>query len=148
MASNLDSHLGYWLRMVSNSVTGTFACKLKAHDINIAEWVILQHLYEAGAGVPNEIAMRMNMTRGGVSKLVDKLTSRQLLQRTIDKDDRRYQSLILSAKGRALVPKLAALADKNDAEFFGHLKANERMALQNTLKTIASRRNLTSAPIG
>jgi DNA-binding MarR family transcriptional regulator len=34
--------------------------------------------------------------------------------------DRRQQILSLTARGRALVPRLARLADDNDAHFFGH----------------------------
>jgi DNA-binding MarR family transcriptional regulator len=50
--------------------------------------------------------------------------------RTKSDEDRRYQALALTAKGRAMAPKLAALADQNDAEFFGHLNAAERESVK------------------
>jgi DNA-binding MarR family transcriptional regulator len=53
----------------------------------------------------------------------------------------------LAESGRRLVPVLAALADKNDAEFFGHLSAEQLAKLMETLKEIANRRLLRSIPV-
>ena len=44
------------------------------------------------------------------------------------------------------LPKLAALADQNDAEFFGHLSAEKREALMESLKEIAFRHDLKDFP--
>jgi DNA-binding MarR family transcriptional regulator len=63
-----------------------------------------------------------------------------------DREDRRYQSLTLTKDGRALVPMLAALADRNDAEFFDHLSRGEREKLVETLKAIVNRKSLKAVP--
>ena len=36
-ASDLTSHLGYWLRHVSNHVSHAFARKLESRDVTVAE---------------------------------------------------------------------------------------------------------------
>ena len=92
MASDLETHLGYWLRFVSNHVSHAFSLKLQARDVTVAEWVVLRDLFD-GDGVP---------------------------------------------------PSL--LADRNDAEFFGHLKPAERAALEKTLKDIVRRHGLKTIP--
>jgi DNA-binding MarR family transcriptional regulator len=61
--------------------------------------------------------------------------------------DQRYQQLRLTDSGRELVPELAALADQNDAEFFGHLTRADRRHLQDTLEEIVRRRQLTTIPV-
>ena len=43
--------------------------------------------------------------------------------------------------------RLAALADKNEREFFGALKPQERAALAKVLRQIAAKRGLNAAPI-
>jgi hypothetical protein len=43
-ASKLSHHLGYWLRLVSNPVSVTFARKLTAEEVTVAEWVVLYSL--------------------------------------------------------------------------------------------------------
>jgi hypothetical protein len=40
--SSLESHLGYWLRYVSNHVSHAFALKLAALEVTAAEWVVLR----------------------------------------------------------------------------------------------------------
>ena len=64
--------------------------------------------------------------QGTISKLADRLVAKALVARSASNENRRYQPLALTARGRGLVPKLAALADQNDAEFFGHVHAKER----------------------
>jgi hypothetical protein len=53
----------------------------------------------------------------------ERLIAKSLLVRTADPQDGRAQTLSLTRAGRSMVPKLAALADTNDAEFFDHLTA-------------------------
>ncbi len=86
------------------------------------------------------------MTRGAISKLVDRLAAKSLVTRTPGRGDRRYQALALTAGGHALVPKLSALADRNDGEFFGHLKPGERAAIEAAMKEIVRRLGLRTVP--
>src|SRR5262245_21810108 len=123
--SDLETHLGYWLRLVSNSVSQSFARKLETEDITVAEWVFLRKLFDADSVPPSRLAELMGMTRGAISKLADRLVAKQLVARTASEDDGRAQFLALTATGRARVPLLADLADRNDAEFFGLLDADE-----------------------
>ena len=48
---------------------------------------------------------------------------------------------------QARLPKLAALADKNDAEFFGHLDAEQHAALMQFLQDIVTRHELKGTPV-
>jgi len=145
--SPLDAHLGYWLRRVSNHVSHGFALKLAARDITVAEWVVLRELFGHDAIMPSELAERLGMTRGAISKLAERLVAKSLLDRRSSLDDRRAQNLALAPAGRALVPDLAALADRNDAEFFGHLSIAEKTMLENTMREIVRRHGLQAVPI-
>jgi DNA-binding MarR family transcriptional regulator len=145
--SPLEAHLGYWIRFVSNQVSHSFGLKLADRDVTVAEWVVLREMYEADSIVPSALAERIGMTRGALSKLIDRLIAKALATRTMSHEDRRYQIVALSAKGRALVPKLAALADRNDAEFFGHLAAHERKTVENAMRDIVHRHGLQSVPV-
>jgi DNA-binding MarR family transcriptional regulator len=145
--SRLEAHLGYWLRFVSNQVSHSFRVKLEGRDVTVAEWVVLRQLYECEAMAPSVLAGMIGMTRGAVSKLADRLAAKALATRTASEDDRRYQSLALTAKGRALVPKLAALADENDAEFFGHLAAADRRRIEVVMRDIVRSHGLKSVPV-
>jgi DNA-binding MarR family transcriptional regulator len=146
-AAALQSHLGYWLRLVSNEVSGAFADKLAAHDAGVAEWVVLREVFASGDLAPSVLAERIGMTRGAITKIADKLEAKGLAARMAGTGDRRTQTLALTARGRRLVPMLAALADRNDAEFFGDMPAQDRRALERILREIAQRRGFTDIPI-
>lgn len=146
-ASELTDHLGYWLRFVSNHVSGEFAGRLQARDVKVVEWVLLRNLYDSPGLAPSELAERLGVTRGSVTKLADKLIARSLVERTASQEDGRAQTLSLTGKGRSLVPALAAMADENDAAYFDHLAAADRRALLRILKSIIERRNLAGPPV-
>lgn len=145
--SPLDAHLGYWLRWVSNHVSHAFKLKVEAHGVTVAEWVVLRQLLDSGECHPSQLAESLGMTRGAISKLVDRLSAKGHVMRTAAEDDKRYQTVKLALSGRKLVPLLAALADQNDAEFFAHLSTSEISTLISTLRDIVHRRQLKGAPV-
>jgi DNA-binding MarR family transcriptional regulator len=145
--SDLTAHLGYWLRYVSNHVSQAFARKVEARGVTVAEWVLMRQLMGAEALAPSRLAERMGMTRGAISKLADRLIAKSLLRRAADPKDGRAQTLSLTAKGRKLVPELAALADANDSEFFAHLTPQDRAALLRILRGVVEQRGLKSLPV-
>lgn len=145
--SALDTHLGYWLRMVSNAVSQSFARKVEREGVTVAEWVFMRALYDLGRIAPSQLADEMAMTKGAISKLADRLLEKSLIERRANPDDKRAHTLGLNEKGRALVPRLAALADENDREFFGALAADERRRLSQLLRKIVKERALTNIPV-
>jgi DNA-binding MarR family transcriptional regulator len=145
--SDLTVHIGYWLRYVSNNVSQRFARKVEAQGVTVAEWVLMRQLLEVKALAPSRLAERMGMTRGAVTKLADRLIAKSLLARATDPTDGRAQTLSLTRAGRAMVPRLAALADANDAEFFDHLSPKDRAALLRILRGIVENRGLKSVPV-
>lgn len=141
--SSIETHLGYWLRLVSNSVSHSFARKLAERGVTVAEWVMLRVLHDHAQLAPSRLAEAMQMTRGAISKLADRLEAKGLVTRSADDADRRSHALALSPAARALVPVLARLADANDAEFFGSLSGKERAELARLLGAIVRRRGIT-----
>lgn len=115
--------------------------------MTVAEWVVLRELLSLGPTAPSQIAENIGMTRGAVSKLVERLLAKGLLTRSIGESDRRFQTIELTVEGQELVPALADLADQNDAEFFGHLKPDEQAALKALLQDIVRRHELGGRPV-
>jgi MarR family transcriptional regulator, lower aerobic nicotinate degradation pathway regulator len=145
--SELGSHLGYWLRQVSNHVSHAFALKLAAKDVTVAEWALMRMLYGEKALSPSRLADDMGLTRGAITKLADRLIAKSLIVRQASPDDGRAQTLALTKTGTAFVPDLAALADHNEIECFAHLSTNERRRLQQVLRKTAKHLGLTAAPL-
>ena len=90
--SDLETHLGYWLRYVSNQVSHAFALKVQTLGVTVAEWVVMRDLYDAKSG-PSALADRLGMTRGAISKLADRLEVKALIARGTVEGDGRMQIL-------------------------------------------------------
>lgn len=146
--SPLKSHLGYQLRIVSNAVSHSFARKLAAREVTVAEWVILREMYSSDERTsPSGVAELTGLTRGAVSKLIDRLLHKGLVTRTESSDDRRCQDVKLTAKAVQGVPKLAEIADENDEIFFSVLSSSERKKLMKILVKLAELHRLKTNPI-
>jgi DNA-binding MarR family transcriptional regulator len=146
VVSDLRVHVGFWLRFVSNHVSHAFARKLHLSGVTVAEWVVMREMFDNEETSPGMLAEGIGLTRGGVSKLVDRLVGKGLVTRRERADDRRFQSVSLTAAGRRMLPQLAALADDNDEEFFHPLSAKERAALIATMKKLVQAHDLQTLP--
>ena len=80
----LTDHIGYWLRRVSNAVSSGFAAKLATLDVSVAEWVFMRLLYKRDPISPSQVAEVMALTRGGVTKIADRLINKGYLVREDD----------------------------------------------------------------
>ncbi len=145
--AGLEAHLGFWLRYVSNHVSQAFARRVEAEGVTVAEWAALRTLWEAGRVHPSVLAAQMGMTRGAISKLVERLCEKKLARRIEGTGDRRFHEVELTAAGKKLTPVLAGLADDNDREHFSHLSAAQRADLTRLLQELVVRHGWKDVPV-
>lgn len=143
---DLESHLGYWLRRVSNAVSGAFSRALQEKQTSVAEWVLLRELHERGQAAPGELANALGLTRGAVSKIIDKLEAKDWVQTDAKEGDSRYRLLSPTRAGRRSLPVLAAIADQNDASYFDCLSAREKAILRELLVKLAEHHRIHDIP--
>ena len=144
--SPLEAHLGFWLRFVSNHVSLRFQQLLEAQGVTVTEWVALRTLWSQDETTHAELILALGMTKGAASKVVSRLEEKGLAERQLADGRAREQSLRLTAAGQALVPQLAALADANDAHFFGHLPAAARQSLTQAMQALVRHHQLKDIP--
>lgn len=131
--SNLEEHLGYWLRCLSNFVSHSFAERLAKHDVSVAQWVVLRTLYDTSRVTLNQAAKQIGVDKSSLSRMMERLVHKGLVNR-FEGDDRRSVGLSLTASGKKIVLQLAALADENDQAFFQTLSLKQREEFLKTIK--------------
>ena len=136
--SDLQDHLGFWLRNLSNHVSATFAQRIGKYDVSVANWVVLRVLFDHDAMTLTGIVRIVGVDQGALSRMVERLVVRGLLTRRSSPANRREIAISLTPEGRKLVPKLAREADENDRAFFDQLPRAERTAFETTIKTLLS----------
>jgi DNA-binding MarR family transcriptional regulator len=144
--ARLEDHLGYWLRFVSNQVSHSFRQRLEGEGVAVVEWVVLRILFE-GEASPALLAEKIGITRGAMTKVIDRLFEKQLINRQEAIEDRRYQKITLTKKGLSLIPKLAKIADENELFYFSHLSAEEKERMADLLKKTVELHNLKQKPL-
>jgi DNA-binding MarR family transcriptional regulator len=133
--SNLEKHLGYWLRCLSNFVSGGFAEKLAERNVSVAQWVVLRTLYDNQNITLNQAAQMVGVDKSSLSRMIERLVRRNLVIRS-EGDDRRSLGLTLTPAARKLVPQLAKLADQNDESFFKTLSPKQHENFLGTIKQL------------
>jgi DNA-binding MarR family transcriptional regulator len=124
--SELTDHLGYWLRLLSNHVSEAFAERLGRHEVSVPQWVVLRVLFDHDSLPLKEVVARVGVDQGSLSRMVERLMARGLVERREDTADRRAVAISLTGEGRWLVPMLAREADENDRVFFAPLSEQKR----------------------
>lgn len=145
-AAPLEAHLGFWLRFVSNHVSARFQGLLEARGVTVSEWVALRTLLDQKESNHSTLIQALGMTKGATSKVISRLEQKGLAQRQLAEGSAREQSLSLTAKGRALVPQLAAQADANDMYFFAHLSESQRDKLMRSMQALVKHHQLHEVP--
>jgi DNA-binding MarR family transcriptional regulator len=144
---DLEAHLGYWLRHVSNHVSGAFTRALQARQVSVAEWVTLRRLHDQRNITPGELAHLLGVTRGGMSKVLDKLEGKGWVMRSAKPEDNRVQLLSLTSQGRRILPDLTEIADSNDRAFFDCLNTVEQTTLRTLLQKLAQAHGWNDVPV-
>ena len=97
---------------------------------------------------PGEIAEILDLTRGAVSKIIDKLEAKNWISRSTKPEDSRVQLLSLTRSGTRILPQLAKIADENDREFFAVLDSAESATLRRLLGKLAEFHKIRAVPTG
>jgi DNA-binding MarR family transcriptional regulator len=133
--SNLEEHLGYWLRCLSNFVSHSFAERLEKQGTSVPQWVVLRTLYDSNGATLNEVAALVGVDKSTLSRMIERLVQKGLVDRSEGRD-RRSLGLALTAAGKKLVLQSAKLADENDHAFFHTLSSQQREEFLSTIKQL------------
>lgn len=140
---SLQDDIGYWLSRLRMKVHSSFLAKLASQNIAILEWHILISLYNEDASNIVELANFIEVDKGAVSRVLDKLEANGLAVRQPGKD-RRSSIVRLTVKGEELTPKLAQLAELNEKEFFSCLNESETKHLKSIIKKLLEHAGIKS----
>jgi hypothetical protein len=78
----------------------------------------------------------MGMSKGGMSKLIDRLVKKGYVAKEVQEHDRRFRGVWLTKHGRTCVPLIASKEKSADRTFFGPLRGTGRYRLKKSLKKI------------
>jgi DNA-binding MarR family transcriptional regulator len=129
---NDDDHqaIKLWLRLLActNKIEAEIRARLRAEfGTTLARFDLMAQLERNPDGLKmNELSQRLMVTGGNVTGLTDQLEKEGLVIREADPSDRRAYTVKLTAAGRRLFAKMAALHEQWVIELFSGLNSGEK----------------------
>ena len=135
-----QSHVSYWVRLAEARFSENLAKMLEEWRLIPSEWTVLRELYGPGCRATVELGQAVGMSKGGMSKLIDRLVKKDLVSKEVSKFDRRFRPVSLTEYGRDWVAFIASIEKSLDREFFDKLRGGGRYRLTAYLKRILTAR--------
>lgn len=135
----LENFLPYRLSVVTQTVSGGLS-KIYASrfDLSVPQWRVMAVLGRYEPISANEVCDRTVMDKVAVSRAVQAMLRRGLVERTVDNRDRRRSALRLSKRGRSIHNEIVPMALEYERKLLQSLTEEERTALDSLLKRLLS----------
>jgi DNA-binding MarR family transcriptional regulator len=98
--------IGYLIRQARNLMTARVEREFDAKQITFVQWIILMHLRDGLASTAAELSRDMCHDSGALTRVIDHLEQRGLIERRRAVTDRRVVELKLTDAGLAMVNSL------------------------------------------
>lgn len=136
MTFHLDQFLPYQLSVAASEVSRRFAARYASEaGLTIPEWRVLAHLGHSGAVSVRDITARVNLEKSVVSRAASRLETAGYVVKLVHGGDRRLVALELTDEGKALMARLARLAETFQDELKAEL-AEDAEAFARALRKI------------
>mgnify|MGYP000882981664 CR=1 FL=1 len=136
----LEKFLPYRLAVLSAEVSrGLSQIYARKFQLSVPEWRIIANLGRFGPLNAGDLAERSSLDKPKVTRALQKLEARGLVQRAVEERDRRQVRLSLTRRGRTLLGDIARLALDWERELLAGLAADDRAAFERIMTTLAER---------
>jgi DNA-binding MarR family transcriptional regulator len=139
-----ERHLDLWRALVTShaAVTERLQRALAAADLPPLSWFeVLSAVKRSPNGPPrmSELADWLTLSRGGITKLVDRLTEAGYLERVACTEDRRSFQAELTPAGEKMLEEMGAVYDAELERYLTTLSAKEAELVAAALEKMTAR---------
>jgi DNA-binding MarR family transcriptional regulator len=107
---SLMQSVGFLLTKARNLITAEMETALKALDITGPQMGVLLGIQRGLASTPFELSKMLSVDTGLMTRILDKLETKGLLERSRSMDDRRVVNLVLTKKGEEVAAEIPNIA--------------------------------------
>jgi DNA-binding MarR family transcriptional regulator len=134
VSQSVGHHLFNLIAMVRREVESRMA----AHGLTDAQWKPLWMLKAGRATTAFELAREMDIDAGAVTRTVDRLESKGLVERARSASDRRVVHLRLTPEGEAVVAKVPHVLAAVNNDFLRGFSEDEWIQLRQLIERMAA----------
>lgn len=139
-ALNGEEPLGRLIYLLSQDMKNFAGKVLKPNGLTLEQLHILKNMCVDSGMSQRQIGEIANKKAANITRMLDRLESKDLVERRENPADRRAASVFLTHKGEALVNEVIGTFDSFSSRFLKGISLEEQEIIRNAFKTMA--RNL------
>ena len=133
----LEECVNYLLTTAQHSVFLKMTEKLSVFDITPVQYAVLYCLWESDKRSPKEIAERLKLENSTISGILERMEKKDLIKRSISKEDRRFIQVVLTKKGASLKEDVLTTVEQVNNEVLAIFSDVESETFKQHLRTLA-----------
>lgn len=143
MAKKHDPSLGDVVNHLSRLMTQSLGDAIAAYGVTPGQAPVLKCLWQQDGLTQRELYQRVHIEQATMSNTLSRMERDGLIRRKPDRNDRRAQRVLLTAKARKLEAKVADAAKSVNKAALGKLKVKDKKVLMELMGQMIE--NLTPA---
>ena len=129
-------HLALLLERASRAVADRLTCDIGRDGVTSDHWRVLRHLSDGAGHSMGELAEREGINPPTLTKLVDRMVGKSLVQRSADPEDSRRVLVYVTDGGLELLHELQGKVDQHHAALQALLGDRNARQLERLLTTL------------
>ncbi len=134
----LTQCINYLLTTAQHSVFQYLSMKLTKYDITPSQYGVLSCLWQKEYATPKQISERLCLETSTISGVLDRMQKKNLIDRVVNKEDRREVRVMVTEKGKLLQEPIQKIIDEVNEEVLKGFTEEEVATLKQHLKVIAN----------
>ena len=134
---DLTQCINYLLTTAQHSVFQYLNGKLSEYDVTPSQYGVLSCLWQREFATPKQISEILCLETSTISGVLDRMQKKGLIDRVINRNDRREVRVVPTEKGKALEEPISKIIDEVNEEVLKCFTDEEVALLKNQLRTIA-----------
>lgn len=134
----LKECINFLLTNAQHNVFQYLSKRLTEYDVTPLQHGVLSCLMGKSYDTPKHLAENLSLETSTISGVLDRMQKKGLIDRVVNKEDRREVQVRITEKGRELEEQITVVIDDVNAEVLKSFTDDEIAYLKNSLRHIAS----------
>lgn len=133
MAEELERGFGFLVHDIARQLTSVLDQRLKPHGLTRCHWRAVLYIWRTPGISQTELSEILDLSRMGVTGLIDRMENKGLVSRQDDAQDRRVKRVFLTESTTELIPIITKLGSETIDDFFAGIDESDVDVLINLL---------------
>lgn len=137
----LDNSLGFIINTAGRRISQLVSLQFNKYDITTEQWIVLNRLDEKDGISQKDLAKRVEKDQTTVTRILDQLERKGLVQRKTNREDRRSFLIYITVPGKSLNKTLTPMEAEVIKDLFKNLPQDQIAQLRSTVTHIINNAN-------